>query len=181
MSRAVGRNVVRKDGAAKAAGTARYVDDLTLPGLLHGRTIRSAIPCADIAGLRLDFDPAGFTIVGARDIPGRNVVSLIADDQPCLAEGQVRHVAEPVLLLAHEDRERLMAARVEIDYRAQDPVLDRGAVSPGVQADQHRERATSTRASARPTSSSRASTGPATRSTSTSSPTACWPSPPTAA
>ena len=29
MIRAVGRNVVRKDGAAKAAGTARYVDDLT--------------------------------------------------------------------------------------------------------------------------------------------------------
>ena len=124
MSRAVGRNVVRRDAAAKAAGTARYVDDLTLPGLLYGRTVRSSVPCADIAGLRLDFDPAGFTIVGARDIPGRNVVSLITDDQPCLAEGQVRHVAEPVLLLAHEDRERLMAARVDIDYRAQDPVLD---------------------------------------------------------
>ena len=36
----VGRNVSRKDGAAKVTGTARYIDDLTFPGLLYGRTIR---------------------------------------------------------------------------------------------------------------------------------------------
>ncbi|MFO7694407.1 MAG: xanthine dehydrogenase family protein molybdopterin-binding subunit [Vicinamibacterales bacterium] len=124
MSRAVGRNVVRKDGAAKASGTARYVDDLTLPGLLYARTIRSAIPCGDIIRLRLGFDTSGFTIVEARDVPGRNIVSLITDDQPCLAEGEVRHVAEPILLLAHEDRERLLAAVVDIEYRPREPVLD---------------------------------------------------------
>ena len=124
MSRAVGRNVVRKDGAEKAAGLARYVDDLTLPGLLHARTIRSTVPCGDIRRLRLGFDTSGFTIVDARDIPGRNVVSLITDDQPCLAEGEVRHVAEPILLIAHEDRERLLEAAVDIEYRAREPVLD---------------------------------------------------------
>ena len=124
MSRSVGRNVVRKDGAAKAAGTARYVDDLTRPGLLHGRTIRSSIPCGAITGLRLAFDTAGFTIADARDIPGRNVVSLITEDQPCLADGRVNHVAEPLLLLAHEHRERLLEARVEIDYRTETPVFD---------------------------------------------------------
>jgi CO/xanthine dehydrogenase Mo-binding subunit len=124
LTRAVGRNVVRKDGAAKAAGTARYVDDLARPGMLHARTVRSAIPCGAITGLRLAFDTTGFTIVGPRDIPGRNVVSLITDDQPCLADGRVRHAAEPILLLAHEDRERLLEARVEIDYRPEDPVFD---------------------------------------------------------
>jgi CO/xanthine dehydrogenase Mo-binding subunit len=124
MTRAVGRNVVRKDGAAKAAGTARYVDDLTRPGLLHARTIRSSIPCGAITGLRLAFDTAGFTIVGPRDIPGRNVVSLILEDQPCLADGRVRHAAEPILLLAHEDRERLLEARVEVDYEPEEPVFD---------------------------------------------------------
>ena len=139
MSRAVGRNVVRKDGAAKAAGLARYVDDLTLPGLLHARTIRSAIPCGDILRLRLGFDTSGFTIVDARDIPGRNVVSLITDDQPCLAEGEVRHVAEPILLLAHEDRERLLAADVDIEYRAREARPRPGAFARGVQAHRDRE------------------------------------------
>jgi CO/xanthine dehydrogenase Mo-binding subunit len=97
---------------------------MTRPGLLHARTIRSAIPCGEIKRIRLAFDPAGFTIAEARDIPGRNVVSLIADDQPCLADGVVRHVAEPILLLAHEDPERLLLADVDIEYEAGTPVLD---------------------------------------------------------
>jgi CO/xanthine dehydrogenase Mo-binding subunit len=92
--------------------------------MLHARTVRSTIPCGSISRLRLDFDPAGFTIVGARDIPGRNLVSLIIDDQPCLADGEVRHMAEPILLLAHEDRERLLEARVDIEYRPRQALFD---------------------------------------------------------
>ena len=46
----------------------------------------------------------------AKDIPGRNVVSLIVDDQPCLADGMVNHPEEPILLLAHPDRHALPAA-----------------------------------------------------------------------
>lgn len=74
--------------------------------------------------MRLDFDTAGFTVVDHRDIPGRNIVALIEDDQPCLAERTIRHVAEPILLLAHEDRERLLSAAVHIDYRETTPNFD---------------------------------------------------------
>ena len=74
---AVGRNVLRKEGAAKVTGEARYIDDLSFPGLLHGRTIRSTVACGEIAAVRLGFDTAGFTVVDHRDIPGRNVVALI--------------------------------------------------------------------------------------------------------
>ena len=59
-------------------------------------------------------DVAGFTIVGAHDIPGRYVVALIQQDQPFLVEREIRHAKEPVLLLPHEDREVLRAARVEL-------------------------------------------------------------------
>src|SRR6201986_1681987 len=103
-ARAVGRNVLRKEGVSKVTGAARYVDDLTFPNLLYGRTIRSTIARGEITGIRYDFDRAGFTLVDHRDIPGRNIVALIDDDQPCLAERTVRHVAEPVLVLAHSDR-----------------------------------------------------------------------------
>jgi len=110
----------------KATGKALYADDLTFPGMLHGRTIRATIPRGRITGVRLDFDAAGFTVVDHRDIPdgGRNIVSLIVDDQPCLVEREVRHVAEPVLLLAHESREALLAARVHLEYEEQPPVFD---------------------------------------------------------
>jgi CO/xanthine dehydrogenase Mo-binding subunit len=120
----VGRNVLRKDGSDKVNGTARYLDDLRFPGLLYARTIRSTVPAGEIRDVRLNFNQRGFTIVSHRDIPGRNVVALIDDDQPCLAARTVRHVAEPILLLAHEDRETLLGADVQIKYRATTPNYD---------------------------------------------------------
>jgi CO/xanthine dehydrogenase Mo-binding subunit len=121
---AVGRRVLRKEGASKVTGAARYVDDLSFPGMLHARTIRSTIPSGEIAAVRFNFDTTGFTIVDSSDIPGRNIVALIDDDQPCLAERAIRHVAEPILLLAHEDRDTLLAADVQIDYRQSTPEYD---------------------------------------------------------
>jgi CO/xanthine dehydrogenase Mo-binding subunit len=119
--------VLRKDGLDKVTGAAKYIDDLSFPGLLYARTIRSTIPSGGIAGVALDFDTTGFTIVDHRDIPGRNVVALIDDDQPCLAERTVRHVAEPIVILAHSDRQRLAAADVRIDYRPTAPNYDPAA------------------------------------------------------
>ena len=46
-------------------------------------------------------------IVSAKDIPGKNCISLIGDDQPCLADEFVNHPEEPILLLAHPDRHLL--------------------------------------------------------------------------
>jgi CO/xanthine dehydrogenase Mo-binding subunit len=111
---------------AKTTGTARYVDDLSFPGMLYGRTIRSTIPRGRVRSISLDFDPAGFTIVDYRDIPGPrcNFVALIEDDQPFLVAEEINHYAEPILLLAHADRERLMAAEVRVEYDTAEPVLD---------------------------------------------------------
>jgi CO/xanthine dehydrogenase Mo-binding subunit len=115
-ARSVGRNVLRKEGADKVSGAARYIDDYTFPGLLYGRTIRSTIPAGRIVDIRPDLKAPGFTVVVAADIPGRNVVALIDDDQPALAAGDVHHVAEPIVLLAHADRDVLRAAEVHIEY-----------------------------------------------------------------
>src|SRR5262245_46044250 len=121
---AVGQPVVRKEGADKVTGRARYIDDLTFPGLLHARTIRSTIASGEITGVTFEFDTSGFTIVDHLDIPGSNVVALIDDDQPCLVERIVRHVAEPIVVLAHEDRDALRSAQVHIDYRESPPLFD---------------------------------------------------------
>jgi CO/xanthine dehydrogenase Mo-binding subunit len=127
MLKAVGRNVPRKEGRDKVSGSSRYIDDLSFPNLLHARTIRSTIPAGAIADISFPFDTNGFTIVDFNDIPGRNVVALIDDDQPCLAERAIRHVAEPILILAHGDRDRLRAADVRIAYRAGTPNYDPSA------------------------------------------------------
>ena len=101
--------------------------------------MRSTIPAGEIAAIRFNFDTDGFTIVDHRDIPGRNVVALIEDDQPCLAERSVRHVAEPILLLAHADRERLLAADVQIDYRETTPNFDPEASDTSFKTHSHRQ------------------------------------------
>jgi CO/xanthine dehydrogenase Mo-binding subunit len=110
---AIGRAVPRREGRAKVTGQARYVDDLALPGMLHGVTVRSTVArgiIRDIAfGPGIPWDE--FTIVTAADIPGRNVVALILDDQPVLADERINHPEEPILLLAHHDKGLLEAAR----------------------------------------------------------------------
>jgi CO/xanthine dehydrogenase Mo-binding subunit len=117
----IGRSVVRKEGRAKVTGQSRYVDDLFLPGMLHGVTVRSDVPRGLIKAIHygggIPWDE--FTIVTAADIPGANVVALITDDQPYLADDRVNHKEEPVVLLAHPDRSLLEEARrhvtIEID------------------------------------------------------------------
>ena len=61
-----------------------------------------------------------------RDIPGQNHVALIDPDQPCLAERFIRHVAEPILLVAHADKQQLidLGRHVKFDYREQAPIYD---------------------------------------------------------
>ena len=109
----VGRSVPRKEGVNKVTGRARYVDDITMPGMLHGVTVRSSVPRGRIRAIHYGdgFLWDQFTIVTAADIPGENVVALLANDQPCLAANVINHSQEPVVLLAHPDKNLLEAAR----------------------------------------------------------------------
>src|SRR6478672_7216946 len=118
---AVGRSIPRREGRAKVTGHARYVDDLTLPGMLHGATVRSDVARGRILGI--EFDPAipwdEFTIVTAADVPGKNRVALIVDDQPYLAEDVANHPEEPILLLAHRDRMMVEEGRRHVHVRVE--------------------------------------------------------------
>lgn len=118
----------RREALAKLTGRERYVDDLPLDGFLWGATVRSAAPRGRITAIRFapEVDWSQFVVVDYRDIPGVNVVALIEQDQPVLAAGYVRHVHEPVLLLAHPSREavRRAAQAIEVTVAPEPPVLD---------------------------------------------------------
>jgi CO/xanthine dehydrogenase Mo-binding subunit len=124
---AIGRPVPRKEGREKVTGRAQYVDDLTFPGMIHAATVRSEIPRGKILrieyGREIPWDE--FVIVTAADIPGKNVVALIVDDQPCLADEVIHHPEEPIVLLAHRDKYLLERARnaVKIVTEAVPPIL----------------------------------------------------------
>lgn len=116
----VGMSVPRKEGRDKVTGRAQYIDDISLPGMLYGATVRSSIPRGTIKKITFGEGIAWdeFVIVSAKDIPGANRVALIVDDQPCLADGVVNHPEEPILLLAHANRHVLPKAvnAIAIEY-----------------------------------------------------------------
>ncbi len=117
----IGKSVPRKEGRDKLTGRARYVDDLTFPEMIHGVTVRSAVARGRIRGIHFEgpIPWAEFTIVTAKDIPSKNCVALLVEDQPCLADEFVNHPEEPVVLLAHPDKylleEARRAVRIEIE------------------------------------------------------------------
>jgi xanthine dehydrogenase molybdopterin-binding subunit B len=119
----VGQGVVRTDGHAKVTGQALYVDDVR-----YGATVRSIHAHALIRGitLNLDYDWSDVVVVTSVDIPGENVIALMTDDQPALAEQVVRHVTEPIALVAAPTREKaLEAARnVRVEYQPLPALID---------------------------------------------------------
>jgi CO/xanthine dehydrogenase Mo-binding subunit len=124
---AVGQNVLRKEGHEKLTGAARYVDDIALDSMLYGKTVRSSVPRARIESVTLDpaFDWSRVVVVDHRDIPGPNYVALIERDQPLLAESEVRHAEEPILLVAADTRDLAeeAARHVRITYSERPAVL----------------------------------------------------------
>src|SRR5262245_42597301 len=112
-SRHIGAAVPRKEGRAKVTGAARYIDDMSLPGMLYGVTVRSPVARGRIREICFETGVPWeeFTIVTAEDVPPPNRVVLILDDQPCLAGGIVNHAEEPVVLLAHSDKLLVEKAR----------------------------------------------------------------------
>ncbi len=124
---AVGQNVLRKEGHEKLTGAARYIDDIALDGMLYGKTIRSRVPRGRIKSITFDpdYDWSRIVVADYRDIPGNNYVALIENDQPLLAETEVRHSEEPILLIAAESKhEAEIAARhIRIEYEEAPPVL----------------------------------------------------------
>src|SRR3954469_1154491 len=128
MASAIGRSVPRKEGRFKVTGQAQYIDDMEFEGCLRGVTVRSTVARGKIRKISFEGNIPWdeFTIVTAKDIPGKNAVALILYDQPFLADGVVNHPEEPILLLAHPDKYLLEEARrmVKIEYDPLPPVFD---------------------------------------------------------
>ena len=126
-TRVVGESVPRKEGVDKLLGRARYLDDIDFEGMWHGATVRSTIPRGIIRAIHFDprIDWSEFAVVTAFDIPGKNLIRLIFDDQPCLADDRVNHCDEAIVLLAHPNKQKLREslAAVHVEYDPLTPVF----------------------------------------------------------
>ncbi len=132
--RYVGKPVSREDGVAKVTGTALFVHDLSLPGMLHAATLKS--PYARARILKIDIS-AACALSGVRAVLTGDDLNLLLglymQDKPILARGEVRYQGEPVVAVAADTLEiaRAACALIEVNYEVQAPVLDpRVAMTP---------------------------------------------------
>jgi putative selenate reductase molybdopterin-binding subunit len=131
--------LARLDAAAKASGQARYVADLSLPGMLHAAVARSTQPHARITGIDTRAARAADGVVGvftAADVSPAPYGRSLADC-PILAQGKVRFTGERVaaVVAATRAQAEAAAALVEIDYEPLEAVTTAAqALAPGALA-----------------------------------------------
>ncbi len=94
----------RADSLDKVTGRARYVEDMTMPGLLYASVLRSPHPHARLRALATDRAagmPGVVRVFTAADIPGGNGFPSYSQEEPVLTPvGQtVRMVGAPVALV----------------------------------------------------------------------------------
>jgi CO/xanthine dehydrogenase Mo-binding subunit len=126
----VGKPLPRIDGKVKVTGAATYADDLILPGMLHGRMLRS--PYAHARILNIDTSkaeklPGVRAVVTGKDFPGI-LIGFMREyaDRPPIAIDKVRHYGEAVAAVAAIDEDIAEEALdlIEVDYEELPPVLN---------------------------------------------------------
>jgi CO/xanthine dehydrogenase Mo-binding subunit len=135
-TRVVGKSLPRFDAPGKVMGTAVYAADFVLPGMLHGKIVRSSEPHARlrrvdpsralaIAGVR--------AVITAADVPDVRYGGAIKDET-VFARDKVRYVGQPVAAVVATTPEVALAGAeaVEAEYEPLPPVFDvAAALAPG--------------------------------------------------
>ena len=119
----------RLDGPAKVSGATRYAGDLTRPGLLFGRVLRSPFPHARIVSIdtsRARALAGVHVVLTGKDLPEDVRVGRNMRDMPVLARDKVRFVGEKVAAVAADSPDIADAALslIEVQYEELPAVFD---------------------------------------------------------
>ena len=114
----LGRRRARMDGMSRLTGAALYADDITLPGMLHAKLLRSPHAHANITHIdtseALALDGVYDVITGAELTTSYGVIPWTPDEH-ALANGRVRYIGDAVAAVAAIDEETALAALALID------------------------------------------------------------------
>jgi carbon-monoxide dehydrogenase large subunit len=139
MSHAYG-SLPRKEDARFIRGQGRYVDDISLPGMLHGAILRSPLAHARITSVDVSAalaHPAVVTVLTGADLAERDLAwmpTLFGDVQAVLATDKVRFQGQEIAFVVATDR---YAARdalelISVDYETLPALVDAAAaLKPG--------------------------------------------------
>ena len=116
----IGESLGRKEDLPLLTGRARFVDDISRPGMLHMGVVRSPHAHARIVRVAGGLAAADLPEVARPIPPYKAKQKFRAYEQPVLARTVVRYVGEPVAVVVAEDPRDLGAAldAVTVDYEA---------------------------------------------------------------
>ena len=126
----VGMRLPMLDAAQKAKGTAQFTDDLTLPGMLYGKILRSRFAHARILNIdtsKAEKLPGVKGVISGRDIPDRQYgIVPMAKDEYALAKEKVRYIGDDVAAVCAIDPEIAEEAieLIKVDYEELPAVFD---------------------------------------------------------
>jgi aldehyde oxidoreductase len=135
----IGGSMLRTDSIPKVTGAARYVEDIVMPGALHGGVLRSPHHHARLVSLNTEPAtrvPGVAAVLTADDILGENGLGDYSQEEPvlCPIGGTVRMVGAPVALVVAETPVALKAGltAVEAGYEILPHVFETDeALAPG--------------------------------------------------
>jgi 4-hydroxybenzoyl-CoA reductase subunit alpha len=127
--RHIGQPLRKVDGLAKATGAAVYTDDISLPGMLHAKTLRSPHAHARLGSIDVREArqlPGVHGVITGEDLPVKYGILPWTQDETALAVGKVRFVGEPVAAVAAVDEDTANAALrlIRVEYEPLRPYLD---------------------------------------------------------
>lgn len=125
----VGRSEDRKDTGEKIRGRAQFAGDMRVPGMLHGKVLRSEVPHARIVSIDTSAAEAmsgvAAVLVGADLERFDPYWGHAIKDRPILAMDRVRFHGDPIAAVAAVDEATAEAALRLIEVQYEDlPVLD---------------------------------------------------------
>ena len=125
---AIGQSTPRGEGPDKVSGKAVYAADISLPGMLWGKVLRSPYPYARIVSIdtsQAEALPGVHAVVTGQDMPDAKIGRRMVD-MPVLAQDVVRFVGEKVAAVAAIDKEAADEALllIEVEYEELTPVYD---------------------------------------------------------
>jgi carbon-monoxide dehydrogenase large subunit len=119
-ARSIGARVLRSEDPRILTGRGRYIDDLTLPGMLHAAFKRSVMPHGRIASIDVSVAralPGVVAVYTGADLAARTnaaapgsaigmnlMPGLVAPAVYALATDKVRYVGDPIAWVVAEDR-----------------------------------------------------------------------------
>ena len=125
----IGSGMRKVDGLEKSTGRAVYTDDVTLPGMLHGKILRSPHPHARILSIdtsRAEALEGVHAVITGRDMPIQYGIIPWTQDEYPLCVDRVRYIGDGVAAVAAIDEDTAIEALslIGVEYQELPAFLD---------------------------------------------------------